>query len=96
MNEKKKSILTRLIKLTKIFIYIIILIINSIYLLMVFLKYYVGLKIKWKLSFYTARKIISEKGLDKSKADKIARDIVGKPPSLRDLYKIFRDDIRNG
>ena len=93
MNAKKQNILVRLIKLTKVFIHVIVLIINLIYLLTILLKHYVSLKIKWRISLHRARKMISKAGLDKDEADKIAKDIMGRSPSLRELYRIFRDDV---
>lgn len=93
MNDEKQNILVRLIKLTKIIIYIIIFIISLIYLLTILLKHYTSLKIKWKVSLYRTRKMLSNAGLDKAEVDEIAKDIIGRPPSIRDLYRMFRAGI---
>ncbi len=94
MNGNKHDILVRFIKLTKIFIYIVILVINLIYLLTILLEYYISLKIKWRVSLYRTRKMISKEGLDKSEANEIARNIIGETPSLRELYRIFRNVMK--
>lgn len=94
MNKDERHILGRSIRITKIFIYLIITILKLVYLLIIFLRYYIILRIRWRLSLYRTRRIINKMNLDKAETDKISRDIVGDFPSLKELYRIFKESMR--
>lgn len=95
MNKGRDSVFRRLESILMITLYSLKAIFRVVYLTLLFMKYYIALRIRWRLSLYRAKKLINKLDFDKMESDDITKSVVGDFPSIRKLYNMFRESIGN-
>lgn len=75
----------------KIFLYITKIIFKTLYVFLKVLVYYLYITIQWYTVVYKTKKYLEEASIPDS--GKIKYDVVGRRPSIRRLYKLFKDNV---